>query len=234
MMERSKKKAPRRSSNIFTDIKYYLFCKPPVDTHVEHNGSGTRAELGKSILQRTGIDVDNYKMLNVHRVGIETPASYVFEELMRWNGDALCWPNRIAKVQLQDDRLENIKIYLFGISRRLFGLRLFHLFDLSSIRIQRMPTPSDHDNARYLLYECKGGYPIGVFSMYVRSSIPERGEHEMSQLFMMVSFNFYGRNNMRIGFINRFWERVHNRVTSNMMYRIKELCEWKFESFTNE
>jgi len=234
MKNRTEKAAPRRSTNILTDIKYYLLCKPPVKTLVEHNGAGTRTELGKSILQRTGVDVENYKMLNVHRVGIETPASYVFDELMRWSGESICWPNRIAKVQLQDESLENIKIYLFGINKRLFGLSLFHLFDLSSIRIQRVPAPSDHDNARYLLYECKGGYPIGVFSMYVRSSIPERDEKEMSQLFMMVSFNFYGRSNMRFNFINRIWEGIHNRVTSNIVYRIKELCEWKFESFTNE
>lgn len=222
-----KKKAPRRSTNVFSDIRYYLFSKPPVKTRIAHNGTGTREELAKGILQRTGVDVENYKMLNVHKVGIDTPASYVFEELLRWNGDAICWPNHIAKLRLQHDSLEHIKIYLFGF-------KLFRLFDLFSLRIQSIPDPSDHDNARYLLYECKGGYPIGVFSMYVRSSIPDRGEKEMSQLFMMVSFNFFGRSNHGIGFIKRIWEGIHNRVTSNVVYRIKELCEWKFESFTNE
>ena len=228
------KGAPYRSTNTFTDIKQYILRKPPCNTQVEHNGSGTRAELGKSILQRTGIDVENYKMLNLHRIGINAPASYIFDELLKWNGDSICWPNHIAKVQLQNNSLEHIKIYLLGINFRLFGFNFFHLFDLSSIKIQHIPSSSDQDNARYLLYECKGGYPIGVFSMYVRSSIPGRGEKEMSQLFMMVSFNFYGKSNARANIFNKVWERIHNRVTSNMIYRFKELCECKFESFINE
>ena len=134
-------------------------------------------------------------------------------------------------MNLQDNSIKKIKISLFGINRRIFGLDLFHLFDLSSIRIQQVPKSTDADNARYLLYECKGGYPIGVFSLYVRSSMPERGEKEMSQLFMMVSFNFYGKNNNRINIVNRLWEKIHNRVSSNVVYRLKQLCEWEFENF---
>jgi hypothetical protein len=228
------KAAPVRSTNIFTDITQYLLHKPPIKTQVELNNSDARFDLGKSILQRTGIDVGNYKMLNLHKIGVETPASYVFDELMNWSGDSICWPNHIAKVNLQNNGLENIKISLFGINLRVFGKNLFHLFDLSAIRIQRVPAHSDFDNARYLLYECKGGYPIGVFSMYVRTSIPERGEKEMSQLFMMVSFNFFGRKKMRLKLINRIWEKIHNRVTANVVHRFKQLCEYNFENFVNE
>ena len=234
MNKRQFKAAPIRSTNIFTDISQYLLKKPPVKTQVELNNPDARFDLGKSILQRTGIDVENYKMLNLHKIGIEAPASYVFDELMKWNGDSICWPNHIARVYLQNDKLEQIKIFLFGISKRFLGLSLFHLFDLSAIRIQRVPAHSDFDNARYLLYECKGGYPIGVFSMYVRSSIPEREEKEMSQLFMMVSFNFYGKSRTRFNIFNRVWEKIHNRVSSNVVYRLKQLCEWKFENFINE
>ncbi len=225
---------PVRSTNTFTDFKYYLFHKPPFKTLVEQTNSDARVSLGKSILQRTGIDVESYKMLNLHRVGIETPASYVFDELLAWSGNSICWPNHIARVDLQDNKLEQIKIYLFGVTKRFLGTNLFHLFDLSAIRIQKVPADSDFDNARYLLYECKGGYPIGVFSIYVRSSIPDRGETEMSQLFMMVSFNFYGKKRKRRTLFNRIWERIHNRVTSNVLYRFKRLCEWKFENFVNE
>lgn len=228
------KAPPARSNNTFTDIKYYLLHKPLYKTLVEHPDSDTRATYDKSILQRTGIDVENYKMLNLHGIGIEAPASFVFNELLGWNGDSICWPNHIANVNLQDNKLEQIKIYLFGISKRFFGLNLFHLFDLSSIRIQRVPADSDFDNARYLLYECKGGYPIGVFSIYVRSSIPNRDEKEMSQLFMMVSFNFYGKKRKSLNLINRIWESIHNRVTANVLNRLKQLCEWKFENFVNE
>jgi len=203
-------------------------------TLVEHQDSDARTTIGKSILQRTGVDVQNYKMLNLHRIGIDAPASYVFDELLRWNGDSICWPNHIARVVLQNNKLEQIKIYLFGISKRIFGFSPFHLFDLSSIRIQKIPVLADSDNARYLLYECKGGYPIGVFSIYVRSSISDRGEKEMSQLFMMVSFNFYGKKRKRFNLFNMIWEKIHNRVTSNIVYRLKQLCEWKFENFVNE
>ena len=231
MNERRGKAVPTRSNNIFIDVAQYLFHKPPVKTLVKYNNSDARINVGMSILQRTGIDVEHYKMLNLHGIGIKAPASFVFNELLNWNGDSICWPNHIAKVNLQNNDLEHIKISLFGINLRLFGKNLFHLFNLNAIRIQHVPTDADFDNARYLLYECTGGYPIGVFSMYVRSSIPERGEKEMSQLFMMVSFNFYGRNRTRLKFINRIWEMIHNRITSNVVYRFKELCEYKFDKF---
>lgn len=86
------------------------------------------------------------------------------------------------------------------------------------------------DNARYLLYKCSGGYPIGVFTMYVRSSIKDQNEKEQSQLFLMVGFNFYGKegwSDKKI--INRTWELIHNRVNSNVLNRIKQLSEWRFD-----
>jgi hypothetical protein len=97
-----------------------------------------------------------------------------------------------------------------------------------------MPDPNDVDNARYLLYESSGGYPIGIFSMYVRTSIPERGEKEMTQLFMLVGFNFYGKKNLsRLNFVNRIWEAIHNRASAHIASRFKQLCEWRFEKITN-
>lgn len=222
-----------RSTNVFADIWHYLFRRPPVGTLIRYRDSETKKNFVDSIMQRTGIDVNNYKLLNIHQVGVEAPASHVFDELMQWSGDAICWPNHIARVELQDNSLQNIKIYLFGINRKIFGWQLFHLFDLSILKMQPVPSVKDADNARYLLYECKGGYPIGVFSMFVRSSIPERGEKSMSQLFMMVSFNFFGKNH-GMNLIRRIWEPIHNRVTANVIYRIKQLCEYKFESLMRE
>lgn len=225
---------PSRSVNAFTDIYYYLLKNPGKNTLVKHSNSDARTEIGKSILQRTGVDVQNYKMLNLHRIGINAPASYVFEELLRWNGDSICWPNNLARVNLQDGKQEQINIQLFGINSKFLGLNLFHLFDLSAIKIQKVPAAADHDNARYLLYECKGGYPIGVFSLYTRSSIQERGEKDTSQLFFLVSFNFYGRKRSRYKLFNNIWEAVHNRATSNIAVRFKQLCEYKFNAFINE
>lgn len=224
-------KGPVPSKNIFSDIWQYLIKRPGVRTLVNHNRSESREEITKSILQRTGIDVEHFRMLNLHRIGINAPASYIFDELMKWSGESICWPNNLAKVNLQDDRLDQIKIFLFGLKFSFLRRHPFHLFDLSAIRIQKVPDHTNFDNARYLLYECKGGYPIGIFSMYVRSSIQDRAEEEMSQLFMLVSFNFYGRKRKRLNIFNRSWEAVHNRVTSNMLVRFKQLCEWKFEEF---
>jgi hypothetical protein len=228
---KSVSKGPSPSKNIFTDIWRYLIYKPGIRTLVEHHDTESREEISKSILQRTGIDVENYRMLNLHSIGINSPASHIFDELMKWSGDSICWPNYIAKVNLQNGGLEKIKIFLFGWKMRIFRMYPFHLFDLNAIRIQKVPDKSDYDNARYLLYECKGGYPIGIFSMYVRSSIKERKEEEMSQLYMLVSFNFYGKKRKRLNIFNRTWEAVHNRATSNILIRFKQLCEYKFENF---
>ncbi|MBC8320570.1 MAG: hypothetical protein H8E34_07600 [Bacteroidetes bacterium] len=239
--EDNQKQPPTRSRNILTDIKYFLLNKPTVHTLIKFNSEEERRNYCESILQRTGIEVDNFKILNIHRIGIEAPASYVFDELLKWNGDSSCWPNHIAKVNLQDKKLEKIQIFLFGCSPHIFGLKngifgfkLMHLFDLNAITIQRTPAPFDFDNARFLLYRCKGGYPIGVFSIYVRTSIPERGENEMTQLFMMVGFDFYGNKTLsKMKFIRRIWESLHDRVTANVTSRFKQLCEWQFDKFVD-
>ena len=232
---------PSRSINIFTDLWRFFIHKPEIDTRVAFRDEEERNRYSRSILQRTGIGVDKYRVLNIHRIGIEAPSSYVFDELLKWNGDSTCWPNHLARVTLQDGKLEKIRIFLFGFRKHLFGLKngllglnFLRLFDMDSIAIQRIPAPFDFDNARYLLYKCSGGYPIGVFSMYVRTSIPERGEKEMTQLFIMVGFNFYGKESLsKYNIFNKIWEILHNRVTANIANRFKQLCEWRFEKFTN-
>lgn len=228
---------PRRSRNILTDVKYFLIDRSPIDTLVKFDTEKKKQRFYESVLQRIGIDVDNYKMFNIHKIGIDAPASYLIDDLLKWNGDSSCWPNHIARVNLIGNKLEKIKIVLFGRAKPLFGKRkgifgysLLHLFDLNAIKIQKTPAQNDPDNARYLLYECKGGYPIGVFSMYVRSSIPELGEKEMSQLFIMVSFDFFGKSWIsKIKIIRKIWAFFHNRVTSMVAYRFKQLCEWRLE-----
>jgi len=239
MNELVPKYPPFRSKNIFTDIKYFLINTPSIKTLVKFDSEEEHQQYCESILQRIGIGVEDYRMLNIHRIGIEVPSSFLFDELLAWNGDSTCWPNHLAKVNLQDNQLDKIQIFLFGRSKYLFGLKngflglkLLHLFDLKAIRIQKVPAANDADNARYLLYECQGGYPIGVFSMYVRTSIPERGEKEMSQLFLMVGFNFYGKKSWsNIKPIRLIWESIHNRVSANMSCRFKQLAEWRFEKF---
>ncbi len=66
--------------------------------------------------------------------------------------------------------------------------------------------------------------------MYVRSAIPERGETEQTQLFLAVGFNFYGEEQRpNINIVNKIWEKIHNRVTTNVLNRFKQLCEWRFQ-----
>lgn len=113
------------------------------------------------------------------------------------------------------------------------GFHFIPLFFLNSIRIKYTPDSFDFDNARYLLYESHGGYPIGIFAMYVRSSIPEMGEKTTSQLFFLVSFNFYGKEGIgKPNTVNRIWESVHDRVTNNVLVRIKQLCEWRLNKIS--
>lgn len=212
------------TTGVFSDIRWYFLRKPDVDTLVTYPSEEDRERYCNSIMQRIGIDVHQYKLMNIHRIGIEAPASYLFHELMKWNGDSICWPNHIARVNLVDGKIETIVITLLG--------RFYKLFVMKAMRIHPVPAANDTDNARYFLYQCSGGYPIGIFSLYVRSSIPERGEQEMSQLFFLTSFNFFGKLFWsRIPLVRKIWEFVHDRVTSHVAGRFKQLVEWKFENF---
>jgi len=236
------KQPPPKSTGIFSDIRLFFLDKPEVETSIKFHSEEERMFYSKNILQRTGIGVDAFRVLNIHRIGIETPVSFVFEELLKWNGDSSCWPNHIAKVTLKDDKLDHIKVNLFGwpsdpfnSHKGIAGHQLFHLFNLNAIKIQSVPDPFDFDNARFLLYKCSGGYPIGIFLMYVRSSIPERGEKEMAQLFMVVGFNFFGNKTLsKLNIINKTWQSIHNRATTHIMNKFKQMSEWRFEEFISE
>ena len=232
-------KPPSRSWGIISDIWYFFVKKPPEKTLIKFKSDDDREDYNKRIIQRFGIDPDKYSVLNIHKIGVEAPPSYVFDELLRWNGDSTCWPNHIAKIDLVDNKIENIRVllfgrksYPFGYKKSFLGLKLLPLFNMNAIRIKKVPDPFDFDNARYLLYDCTGGYPIGIFFMYVRSSIEEMDEKNQSQLFLTVGFNFYGKSDWstRFKLINWIWQKVHNRVTSNVVARIKQLAEWRLNA----
>ena len=89
------------------------------------------------------------------------------------------------------------------------------------------------DNARFALYECSGGYPIGVYFQYVRSPIESQGEVERAQLIFAVSFDFYGKQKWP-SFVAKLWEAIHNRVTANVLNRFKRLCEAEFRDYTSD
>jgi len=233
-----RKHPPSRSKNLWKDISFFLLNKPSKATLINFDTQEERDDYNFRIAQRIGIDPNRYSVLNVHKIGIDAPTSYIFNELLNWNGDSTCWPNHIAKVDRIENDLANIQILPFGwkkypfpFKKSFFGLKLIPLFSLSSIRIKSTPDAFDFDNARYLLYECYGGYPIGIYTMYVRSSIADMGETKQSQLIFVVGFNFYGKEDWqkRRRLINKMWEKVHNRVTTNVLNRIKQLAEWRIE-----
>ena len=235
------KKPPTRSTNIFSDVKYFLLNKPEIPTLIKFESEEDRLDYNDRIAQRMGIDVKKNSVLNVHQIGINAPVNYVFNELLNWNGDSTCWPNHIATVERINNEIEQIRIlpfgwrkYPFGLKKTFLGLNLIPLFYLNSIRIKSVPDCFDFDNARYLLYRCSGGYPIGIFAMYVRSPLKILDEEESSQLFFVVSFNFYGKERLRKnGIKNRIWELVHDNVTRNVLNRLKQLCEWRIEQMEN-
>lgn len=228
---------PPRSQSLLADIRYFLLHQPSVPTLIRFPSVADRENYSHRISQRLHINVDEYRILNIHKIGINAPVRYVYEELLRWDHNSICWPNHIATVGRIDGQLEHIEIFLFGKKKHLFGfkngwlgLNFIPLFCLDAIRFQHLPNPWSVDNARYLLYKCSGGYPIGFFASYVRSPIKEEGELEQSQHFLIVGFNFYGNkdwSNNRL--VNSIWEIIHNRVTANVMNRVKQTCEVKFQ-----
>jgi hypothetical protein len=101
---------------------------------------------------------------------------------------------------------------------------------LRLLKKQGVPRPSDSDSGRYLLFQCEGGYPVGIFAFYVRSSIASREELDSTQVFVGAGFDFYGKERWPLFHpVNRVWETIHDRVTRNMLNRLKQTCEWQFD-----
>jgi hypothetical protein len=228
--------APDVTRSLIADFRDYFVHRPPVPTLIGFESKAVRADYTQRIAQRVGIDVSQYSVLNIHRIGIEAPVRYVFEELIRWRGDSPYWPNHVATLQADPDRPEDVRVILFG--RSIGGWlashsagRLGTLFEMHSRTVRQFPAESDLDNARYLLWDCRGGYPIGIFSVFARSPIAARGELEPTQLFFAVGFDPYGRrflSNVRP--VRKTWEAIHNRVTTNVLNRFKQLCEARFQA----
>ena len=228
--------APTRSNGILKDVAYFLLHRPPIPTLIKFDTSAEREDYSQRILQRLQIDVALYSVLNIHRIGIQVPVRYVFDEILRWDGDSTCWPNHVAEVERLRGGIDHISVFLFGQRQypfgrkhRFLGLRYIPLFNLTVTRSQRQADTTEADNARFVLFRSTGGYPIGHFCMFTRSPIQALGETEMTQLFLMVGFDFYGKKSIwGGGLVKTGWEAVHNRVTANIMNRFKQLCEWRF------
>lgn len=227
---------PARHRSVLGDLRAFLFKRPAVRTHVDVQDFGQRENFIHRIMQRVGVDVSQYSILNVHKISVNAPIKLVYEETLGWDGNSSCWPSRLATAERVDGRIEHIRILPMGLTKVPFGndarrgWDIPSLFDLSALRIQSTPSATEPDSGRYLLYSCSGGYPIGVFLLYARSSIPEQGETGMSQVFIGVGFDFYGKQTWsRFRPISAIWEAIHNRVTANVLNRFKQLCEWRLE-----
>ncbi len=213
---------PERSRWLPADLRRFFFHRPAISTLVDTRSTHDRYDYEQRIRQRMGVAVEQYSVLNIHRIGIEAPVRQVFEELLAWDGDSTCWPNRLASVERVDGALEEIRVSFLGVRR-------LPLFALCLLRQRRDPRSGDADSARYLLYGCGGGYPIGVFCLYVRSGIAAQGERSRTQFFLATGFNFFGKRDWSKGHVlHRFWAAIHNRVTANVLNRFKQLCEWRF------
>ena len=99
-------KPPARSRNIFSDFKNYFIHQPQQPTLIKINSEEDRKKYGTLILQRTGIGVDKYRMLNIHNISIDAPSSFIFDELLTWNEDSIWWPNHLAKPNLKNGSLK--------------------------------------------------------------------------------------------------------------------------------
>lgn len=232
---KSEKTDTCKNNSFLCNLRFYFLTKPKVKTLVEYKTPEDRKLFGRQILSQLGVPVDEYSVLNIHKIGIELPVKDVFEELLHWDGNSNYWPNKIARVKRIDGNLENIFIFMFGIERLKFrwlkgkSVRIKPLFNLNALKFQYSSSPGDNHNARYLLYECSGGYPIGIFSLYARESIPKQNETRQTQLFSVVAFNFYGKKHwFYTKIINPVWEKIHNKVTNNVLNRMKNEFESKF------
>ncbi|MHC5212561.1 MAG: hypothetical protein ACYTG2_17755 [Planctomycetota bacterium] len=227
---------PEPGRGVVSDVLRYVVHRPEVPTLVRFGTDAELEDYSHRIAQRVGIDVTEYSILNIHKIGIDVPARYVFEQVLGLEEDSPIWPNHIATSERNDGSIEHLRVVLLGRlarlkrwTRRLFGDGFGTLFELNMIRLRQVPDADNFDNARYLLWECSGGYPIGTLTVYVRSPIAQEGEVEPAQVFFAVGFNFYGKRS-RSGFhpVHRMWEAIHNRVTSNVLNRFKRLCESRF------
>lgn len=227
--------APDETHSLVADVRHFVVHPPELPTLVATGSEPARDDYESRIAQRVGIDVSGYSILNIHRIGIEAPVGYVFEEVARWDGGSPCWPDHVATIEEIEGEPGQLRVVLAGRApltrwlRRVLGPSAGTLFIMTAVRGRGEPISADLDNARYFLWKCSGGYPMGVFSIYARSAIAERGEVEPTQLFFAVGFNPHGWGFLAgVHPVRKTWEAIHNRVTANVLNRFKLLCEAGF------
>lgn len=224
------------TTGLFADIRAFVLRRPAVPTFVHCSSPADREEFEQRILQRIDVNVHQYAILNIHRIVVDAPVLFVFEQFRTWEPESVWWPNHIARLEATDRELNHIRVFFLGrkkhflgLKTSFFGLNVIPLFEMHVLNAREIPDARDFDNARYMVYRCSGGYPVGIVGIYVRSSIPARGEADHTHVFFAVGFNFYGKEDWpKRHVINSVWERIHNRVTGNVLNRFKTECEARF------
>jgi hypothetical protein len=112
--------APPGSGGVFCDLDRFVLRRSGVPTLIMAQDPETREDYVQRIRQRLGIGVEDYAVLNVHRIEIEAPVRLVFEELFNWNGTSVWWPNRLASVDRVNGGLDRIRVRLFGLPGTCF------------------------------------------------------------------------------------------------------------------
>jgi hypothetical protein len=223
-------------TGFIADARDFMLRRPASPTLVSQASPEEREDLAQRILQRIDFSVAHYAILNVHRIGVDAPGSFVFEQFRTWGPESSWWPNHIARLEAADPDLEHLRVFFLGRKQHLIGLKLpllglnvIPLFDMNLLKMVPVPDACEPDNARYMVYRCGGGYPVGILAIYIRSAIPSRQESGQTHVFFAVGFNFYGRADWpRKHLINSIWEAIHNRVTGNVLNRFKVECEARF------
>jgi len=205
---------PVPSRGLLGDVYHFLLRRPAGPTHVPITDAASREYFGGRIAHHLGTPVEDYAVLNIHRIGIDAPAEQIFAAIQRRSAIAVCWPNHLARLQRDDTTAGETRV-------SVLGCRFWSLFRLTEVEVDEFGS-----EGRYLMFRSHGGYPIGIFAMHVRPTIRELGEEAESQLFFVVSFNFYGQPHWwGAKFVHGFWEAVHNRATGNILNRVRQLCE---------
>lgn len=139
---------PEQSRTLLSDIRRFVFHRPTIPTLMESKSDAVREDRERRIRQRLGLSVSEYAILNIHKIGIAAPASYVFEELLDWDAVLRCWPGHLATLERVNEGLEHLHVYLLGRKKRfpglkydLFGLNIVPLFAMKAIKAQRVPDP---------------------------------------------------------------------------------------------
>ena len=79
-MREASRTLPEKSRGILSDLRSYFITRPPIPTLIEFPSLAERVDYSQRILQRLGVDVDQYSVLNIHRIEIDAPVKFVFEE----------------------------------------------------------------------------------------------------------------------------------------------------------